>query len=84
MRLSDGKRTLVNQMNGAVILPHMGREDAWPEGLQVFLRQYNKYAKNLMEMGGSGAGSEWIRMRCLFDRAYPELVVRDHLKKNGP
>lgn len=44
-------------------------------------REDDEYAKNIMNMGGSGAGYEPIRIRCIIDRSHLELVIRDHLEK---
>lgn len=56
-----------NHVNGAVMPPPIGRDDADPEGWRVFLRLFDEYANNKREMGGSGAGGVPIQMRCLID-----------------
>lgn len=68
-------------MNGAVIPPRIGREDAYIEGLRVLVCQHVEHVRRMTEIGGPGAGYEPIRIRCLIGRAYLDLVASDHLKK---
>lgn len=71
----------MSRMDGAMIPPCIGRDNAFPEELRVFLRLlFGEYANHVREIGGSGAGNAPIRVRCLIDRSYLELVIRDHLK----
>ena len=69
----------MSQTNGVASPPHLGADQADSEGLGHFLRLHSEYQANV-RMGGTGAGSAPVPMRCLIDGAYLDLLRMDWLQ----